>query len=354
MIAAHLRKPGERIRTLHELRSSFDYEDDEGIPTFRFTGWCWLPRLVRGDCLLWDRAARFLFQKYVDAFGTPDIIHAHSALFAGVTARRLRLAHGIPYVITEHGTVFVTRRLKAWEVPQIERSFRCADARIMVSPSLGHLLEGRFGGHVRPWIWIPNMVSPMFRPSSERGQQGPNRPFVFLHVGFLHERKGQHLLIAAFAKAFRGDPGVRLRIVGDGDLRRELEVRTSRLGVEGQVTFLGQLGREDVVREMQDCDAYVLSSDYETFGVVLIEALACGKPVVATACGGPECIVNETNGLLVPTGDTEAMARGLREMRSRAHAYDSGTISRDCQSRFGPETVARQLTAVYRDAILKR
>ncbi|MBI4775731.1 MAG: glycosyltransferase [Deltaproteobacteria bacterium] len=336
------------------MTSSFEYEDDEGIPTFRFTGWRWLPRLVRGDCLLWDRAARLLFQRYVDAFGTPDIIHAHSALFAGVTARRLRLAYGIPYVITEHSSVFATRRLKAWEVPQIERAFRCAEARIMVSPSLGHLLEGRFDGNVRPWIWIPNMVSNMFQPSPKRDRLEADRPFVFLNVGFLREGKGQGLLIDSFARVFQGEAGVGLRIVGDGGLREKLEAQAARLGVEDQVTFLGGLGREDVLRQMQACDAYVLSSDYETFGVVLVEALACGKPVVATACGGPECIVDETNGLLVPPGDVEAMASALREMRSRAHTYDPGAISRDCRSRFGAETVARELTAVYRDVILKR
>ena len=85
---------------------------------------------------------------------------------------------------------------------------------------------------------------------------------------------------------------------------------------------------------MQAADAFVLSSAYETFGVVLIEALACGKPVVSTACGGPDYIVTEENGLLVPVGDTQALGAALEQMIRTIDRYDPFRLKQDLSPSF--------------------
>jgi glycosyltransferase involved in cell wall biosynthesis len=210
-------------------------------------------------------------------------------------------------------------------------------------------LEGILGDAVLPWEWIPNILdslferNTLFRKVGDRGGQ----PFRFLHIGSLIRIKGQTDLLHAFAHKFRGEKDVELRIGGEGPLRQELRQLVRELNIADQVVFLGQIEREAVFLEMKECDAYVQPSHYETFGVTLIEALACGKPVIATACGGTECIVREGNGVLVPPQDIERLGEAMAQVRRGIEDYDAVLIRKDCIERFGSQTIAKQLSSVY-------
>ena len=100
------------------------------------------------------------------------------------------------------------------------------------------------------------------------------------------------MLIRAFSKAFKDQPKVNLTIVGDGPEYNNLNNLIKTLKMEKQISLYGSANREEVKMLLQKSDAFVFSSQYETFGVVLIEAMACGLPVVATKCGGPESIID--------------------------------------------------------------
>jgi glycosyltransferase involved in cell wall biosynthesis len=103
---------------------------------------------------------------------------------------------------------------------------------------------------------------------------------------------------------------------------------------------------------MQNCDVFVLSSIVETFGVVLIEVLAVGKPVVATKCGGPEDIVNQDNGILVPTKDVHALAEAMYNIYLNINKYDASLIRNDCISRFGKDSFVEKLRHIYKSCNL--
>ena len=98
---------------------------------------------------------------------------------------------------------------------------------------------------------------------------------------------------------------------------------------------------------MHQCDVFVLPSLYETFGVVLIEALAAGKPVIATRCGGPESIVNDENGLLVAPANSDALGRAMRQMVEAIDRFNKDIIRSDCIARFSRQAVIEQLGRVY-------
>ena len=98
----------------------------------------------------------------------------------------------------------------------------------------------------------------------------------------------------------------------------------------------------------------MLPSHIETFGVVLAEALACGLPVIATHSGGPQSIVTEADGLLVPPADVPALADALRTMREQSARYDSADIRARCRARFGEAAVVSQLAAIYADVLAAR
>ena len=106
-----------------------------------------------------------------------------------------------------------------------------------------------------------------------------------------------------------------------------------------------------MAEEYRDADAFVLASRLETFGVVYIEAMAAGLPVIATACGGPEDFVSPDNGILVPKEDVPALADAMERMIRTRESYDSAAIARFARDRFSPAAVAGELEAVYRQIV---
>ena len=171
-----------------------------------------------------------------------------------------------------------------------------------------------------------------------------------MNIASLDANKDQATLIEAFALYFK-DKRASLRIGGNGSLLGDLRKLVRRLEVENQVTFIGHLDRPLVIREMHDADCFVLSSHQETFGVVLIEALACGTPVISTRCGGSEDIVNEKNGLLVPLGDITSLGEAMVQMTQTKGEYDAGALREECRSRFGDEAFVNNAKKFYIKAL---
>ncbi|MEW6602895.1 MAG: glycosyltransferase, partial [Nitrospirota bacterium] len=224
---------------------------------------------------------------------------------------------------------------------------------IVVSPRLGHDLEGVCNSDIAPWEVVGNILDNIFLEKdciSYGTTRGKGR-FSFLNVAGLRKIKGHNALLQAFALKFAGRKEIRLRVAGDGDLRHELAILSGKLGIDDQVDFLGYIDRQGILEQMCACDAYVHSSSYETFGVAIIEALACGRPVVSTACGGPEYVVNSKNGVLVPVGNIHALADAMENMVFDAGNYDRKQIREDCIMRFGEQAIVDRLSAIYRKVI---
>ena len=136
--------------------------------------------------------------------------------------------------------------------------------------------------------------------------------FIVGNVGRLHPDKDQATLIRGFARALPGLPAdSQLVIMGKGRLEQSLKALAAELGIEGQVLFLGQV--PDARRYFRAFDVFALSSDHEPFGMVLLEAMAAGVPLLATACGGAKEVV-EGVGILFPLGDADHLAQGLQHL----------------------------------------
>jgi glycosyltransferase involved in cell wall biosynthesis len=162
----------------------------------------------------------------------------------------------------------------------------------------------------------------------------------------LSPEKGQARLIEAFAAAFGGDPGTRLRLAGEGPIRPDLERLCAERGVAGQVDFLGLLPAAEVRDELTRADSFALASDVETFGVAVIEALACGRPVIVTASGGPDHLVSAANGILIPPRDPAALRDALVRMRSQAASYDHAAIRAETVRLYGPDAFVRRFAEI--------
>jgi len=270
-------------------------------------------------------------------------------LNAGVLAMAINRQYGMPYVVTEHSTGFAQGRLRWWERDLVRRVIGRADRCIAVSPHLAGLLEKQYPGS--SWQYLPNILGEAFlMPTMAKIRPKWDGLFVFLCVARLSPQKGIDLLLQAFARGFSGSSDVRLRLVGDGPLLSSLQQLSARLGVAAQTDFVGRLSGPEVRAEMEAADAFVLASKYESFGVVVIEALACGLPVVSTASGGPDHLVDSSNGLLVPPGDHEALAVALLDLCDhpvrRAELADAGAWT--ASVRFDATMMTRRMEDLYR------
>lgn len=335
-------KPASVVNGGYGIRSY----TEENIPTYVYKSMYFFPRLPYLDRHRWVGAGWKLFKRYVRDHGPPDIIHAHSMNHAGILAQQIHEKTGIPFVLTEHSSTYARKLIRNWQRPAMLQSAQQCSARIAVSKDFCRLLETEYGG--LDWQYIPNSLSPAFIRPVDLANKPKNADFTFCSVAHLNYNKGFDILLPAFAEALKTHPDLKLKIGGTGLIASQLHNLAAELGLENSVEFLGGLQNDQVLDLMFRSDAFVLASRNETFGVVFIEALSQGLPVAATRCGGPQTIINENNGILVPVGDVQALAGALVSLYENRDRYDAQTLRADCLSEFGEEAVVRQITAVYK------
>ena len=273
------------------------------------------------------------------------MIHAHCTSYGGCLAYYISKRYGIPYLITEHASTMVLVKHSRSQLKFMRDVIQGSSFNLAVSKGFSDLLNSKFDPNNR-FEYLPNVLPRSFELRADI-EMPESTSFKFLHVSLLTKNKGVDVLIRAFAKEFLGQPLVILEIGGDGAEREALERLARSLGVGSQIRFIGMLDRQKVLKRMLGCNAYVLSSHFETFGVVLIEALSLGKPVIATRCCGPESIVNSHNGLLVDEGSVSEMGEALKSIFENYSYYDPDAIRADCINEFGTRIFLKKIVGLY-------
>ena len=323
-----------------------------GLPVFEGNGYYLYPSKIRSYRTDNTRCGVLAVKQYIRKNGRPDIIHAHSRfLSASLIAEYIKKRYNIPYVITEHSTFFARNLIGSGEIELVGKTINNSAAWIVVSPQLGRLIESKVQGLNKEWTFIPNMLDDIFDRITVSKNTLNSKKFSFINIAALEEKKGQGILLNAFAMAFAGKKEIALRIVGSGNLLSQLKKQSEALGISDQVTFLGQLSREAVMEELISSQVFVLPSFFETFGVVIIEALACGKPVIATRCGGPESIVDHSNGMLTEPGDPEKLCECMKSMMLSFEKYNASSIRINCLNKYGGKVISNALIDQYAKAI---
>lgn len=327
---------------------SVQFENDKGVLTYRQQRVNYTPRLKDITRARRVRIGTRLVDKYVIDNGVPDIVHVHSLINAGFIAYKVKQKYGIPYVVTEHSSAFARELVDKKTIKQLMPVVKSSAKNIAVSNEFKNLLEDTFKNS--KWKYIPNIVSDEFL---EYKFQADNNfeAFTFSNICLMSPNKRVDLIILAFAKAFKGNPNIKLKLGGDGPIKNSLEGLVKCEGISEQVTFLGALERGQVKEEIAKSDAFVLSSEYETFGVVIIEALALGKPVVATRCGGPESIIVPEVGYIVDKNSVECLVQGMIELYENRDKYSAKDIREYCRTNFSEEAVINKLTDIYQNIL---
>ena len=271
----------------------------------------------------------------------PEIVHAHFG--AGFLHEAKK--HGIPTVYTEHFSAANQINVPPEELRRERETYALADKLICVSNALAARVTEHTG--VQPRV-IHNIADTgVF--SRNRAAKMAKEGFHFVSAGNLIPGKGFDLLLEAFARARAKREDIHLTVIGDGPEGPLLKALAQRLRVEESVGFTGRLSREEMSDIYRQADAFVLASRGETFGLVYIEAMAAGLPVIATACGGPEDFINNSNGIMVPVDDISVLTDAMMRMIDISDRFDSETIARFAVENFSPENIAGQITAVYKE-----
>ena len=335
--------PLTMIGKIHEEKG-LNYNIEDGLKTYRYKNYNYIPK----NALMFkvfNKRMEKLYKEIVKKEGPIDIIHAQSSLWGGISAAYISEKYNIPLVITEHSSVERGPYVKNSYVPFIKDSYKKAKKVITVGNGLKNeiqALSGRNDIEV-----IGNLVHLSKFTIKKRIQ---NEKFIFFSLAFLEGEKGFDTLIKAFAKKFK-DKEAMLYIGGDGSQRAWLEALAQENGVKKQIIFLGALSRDDVAKWMNKCDCFVLPSRYETFGVVYIEALASGRPVIGALNGGAEDIINNLNGYLVPIDDIDKLAEKMLELYKKIDSYNEEEIRSDCLKRFSPEVIVNKIISVYKEVL---
>ncbi|MFC1965907.1 glycosyltransferase [Chloroflexota bacterium] len=290
------------------------------------------------------------FRRLVKEGWKPDIIHAHVFL-AGVPAIILGKLYRIPVIITERYSIFPLRELSLSYRVKARFAMRRAQMILPVSNALKEAIEAYDVDN--KFQVVPNTINAeIFYSSFHRNQSGNKKRILM--VGNLVSIKGICYLLQALAQIKRKREDFVLDIVGDGAKRVEYEELAKELELGDAVHFHGYKLKEEVSEFMRACQFLVLPSLCETFGAVIIEALATGKPVVASDVGGIKEIINEDLGILVPPGDVTELQRGIEFMLDNYVNYSPQKLSAHAKGKFAYESVGQLLHTIYQKVNQRR
>ena len=335
--------PLTMLGKIHEEKG-LKYNVEDGLKTYRYKNYNYIPKNPL-MFKVFNKRMEKLYKEIVKKEGPIDIIHAQSSLWGGISAAYIAEKYNIPLVITEHSSVERGPYVKKSYIPFICDSYKKAQKVITVGNGLKNEIESLSG---RQDIEVIGNLVDLSKFTIKKRIK--NEKFIFFSLAFLEGEKGFDTLIKSFAKKFKDKEAV-LYIGGDGSQRSWLEALTVENGVKDQIIFLGALSRDDVSKWMNKCDCFVLPSRYETFGVVYIEALASGRPVIGALNGGAEDIINNLNGYLIPIDDIDILAEKMIEVYDNIESYDEEEIRIDCLKRFSPKVIVNKIISVYKEVL---
>ncbi|WP_424963554.1 glycosyltransferase [Ekhidna sp.] len=311
---------------------------NEGFREFYQPALSWTKRLKKGNLREIIRCNELNYQSHIQAFGKPDVIMVQATYPGVLIGEYLSDKYDIPF--------HLHIRLGGFMFEQLLNDLGGMRRQTLSAISKAELVTVTSDFHAKEIAkWVPetktlyNPVDTQFFDVHDKNEQ------YVLAVGRLEHEKGFDLLIEAVAQ-----DGLNLKIIGGGSQREALERKIGQLNLEDRVELISEKDRVEIKSYMQNSQFLVLPSRYETFGNVLLEAMACGKPVVATKCGGPVEIVTKDTGLLCEV-NTEDLRDNISTMLSTYPQYDPDQVRAVVEKKFSPSTWIAKLEYLLKSVL---
>ena len=330
------------IRSIRKLRRFGFYKEEAfDLPTWRISV-PWGPFFLGIGQKLANYLGCLAYKKIQEIIGKPDILHAHFGN-VGIIGSKIKEKYNIPLLITEHGSLMLPGNSSSCRKQRIiNEGYRNSDYIVAVGNNLQDHIKAAGIDNVKV---IPNIIPDFFFEFQEHVIKKSGKQFI--SIGNLLPSKRFDLTISAFARVCQIFDDTTLTIIGTGPQLKSLHKLTLEKKIQDKVKFCGFIPNSSLPKLYKESVCFVLPSDFETFGVVYAEAIACGIPAIATRCGGPEDIVNSTNGIIIPLNDEDALFDAMIFMYNNSKKYNPLFLSKDIYNRFGEESVIHRIIDLY-------
>ncbi len=297
------------------------------------------------------RAYRQGYKIVQQEWGKPNLVHLNILYPAGIFGWYLYLKEKTPYVITEHraGYMHEIGSYKGFFMKWFTRlTFRWAKYAFPISESFGDALRNH--GLNTTFKVVPNAINTsLFKLPNELNKRKVDGKFRFLHIGALCDKhKNQSGIIRATEILAKRRNDFEIHIVGMGQDYEMLVSLSQRLEILDKfIYFKGYLNEKQVVHELQQSNGFLMFSHMESQMVVVLEAMACGLPIIATETGGISERVTEQTGILLDIGDEKGLVEAMNYMIDNRDKYDPSVIRQKIVEKCSVEAVGRAIVDVY-------
>lgn len=303
--------------------------------------------------LLFLFKAYWVGYKYIKESGfVPDIIHVNVLTRTGFIAFLLNKFEGIPYIITEHWTRYLTNR------DSFKGIFRKIVTRLVVRkakailPVSEDLKEAMLNYNLinSNYIVVNNVVDHFFFENNFIEERLKKR---IIHISCFDDKaKNIKGILRATLEVSKFRQDFELILIGIGvDFENILNYSKSLEFPDGIISFLGEKPPKEVAKWMNNSDIFLLFSNYENSPVVISESLVCGKPVLSSNVGGISEHVNSSNGILVEAGDENALIKKINYMLDNFQNYNSIKIKEEAKLKFSYENVGSKIVEIYKSVL---
>lgn len=296
------------------------------------------------------KANRIAIKEVRKRAGKIDVVHAHVLLRSAFIAFIINVLYNVPYVVTEHWTGYVSGKfqqqsfLKKWFSRLV---LKRAKAVTTVSKSLQKSMLAQ--GLKANYYIVPNVVEAVaFDANSLKSNKLSNKIKIVSVADLEDGHKNISGAIKAIASVQKSHPNIEYHIIGDGSNKQQLtQLADSLQGTEKFIFFHGRQPNKYVYNFMQQADFVLINSNYETFSVVAAEALANGKPVISTICGGPEEFITSDFGILIEPNNQLQLEDALVTMLNTYKKYDATILRNYILNKLSYKVVGEQFCAIY-------
>lgn len=345
-----MRKEGFDARIFYaelNLKSTFikktHHSIESDVPTWRVNKW-YPPKINSVFIRAWISRYAELIHDYIRKEGRPDIIHAQSYL-AGSVAAVLKKKTGIPFIITERLSNFITGRISKRYEPFIRDTFQDADGMTSVSPGLREYLQQYTSNNIEV---VPNFYDPNVfynDPTTSKNAQ-----FTWVTVGEPAHIKGLDILLQAYSEFRKKMPAQKMKLIMIDEVaeKESLMKSIARLGFSDEIVWTGLITQKEIAEILRRSHAFISASRFESFGKAIVEAQACGLPVIATRTDGANFIMSSpSQGILIRINDVEEMTEAMEHVYNDYKRYDGEIITHTAASRFSEKVVVEKWKEIY-------
>lgn len=348
----HVAQAGKDLNHLNKAVFNNEGNLHEAIHYFKYnkTGINWVDKIRYNKAYI--QYYKKIIQQYIKEKGKPDLIHVHVPMKAGIIAVWIKKLDNIPYIVSEHSSLYLNIAQSNFSTRSFyfrhhtKKIFQHAAMVTNVSNAIATVLKEIFSlNDVRI---IPNVVNVKYFNFKSKEK---NKVFKWLHVSAMQPLKNVDKIIQAFKNISSITNNWELIICGP--INKQHQKLVSDLHLQTQIKFIDEVIYKDVAKQMQQADAFIMFSKHENFPCVIIEALCCGLPVVASNVGGIAEAVNKANGILVETNNTVQLQNAIISVMDNPDKYNQEKIASDAISKYNYQTIATQFISVYDEVILR-